>query len=236
MFLYGSYIDVYRFFCVVLCRMSESRRPRYWEPEPRFGACSATVGRKLYMWGGRLRAGVFAPMNTVCILEMGTSLWTEQHLSGPCPPGVAFAACASIGHCIYAFGGFTENGYSNSIYKLETITLKFSNVKATNAEMSPIPKFRCGMIAINKYTLFIACGYGGPTLQHSTGVFIKDPNDRAVGWTNEVHCFTLDEEGRRWCFVCVQGYACACMVHTHTQVVHILNCILTYYHSTCDTL
>ena len=172
--------------------MSASRQARYWEPEPRFGACSATVGRKQYIWGGGFSGGVFAPTNTVLILDLATSLWTEQQLSGPYPPGVAYPACAIIGHSLFIFGGWTEKGYSNSMYKLGTTTLKFSVVKATNIEVSPIPKLSV-MIPLSTNILLVVCGYGIPIQKRSTGLFIKERGSTdGCGYTNEVHCFTLD--------------------------------------------
>ena len=84
-----------------------------------------------------------SPKNLLCILNDTTSLAIKvvdkieggseelSKLSEVLPKALSGACCANYGDNIYIFGGYTNNGYSNSIFKFNTITRIIETLSVT---------------------------------------------------------------------------------------------------------
>ena len=169
-----------------------------YEPLPRFGHVSQSVGSKVVVQGGRTNdfSEKTQQRFTSVVETLGpySELWEQKQVEGDAPsPGTYRAASTSINDDLYTFGGLNHvNRYFNTLHKLDTKMWHWCQLSPQNAEGAPMPKYGCGMTSI-KDSLIVFGGYGRPA---ELGAFMK--NTRCIdgnGWTNELHIYHLKKGG-----------------------------------------
>ena len=174
-----------------------------YEPLPRFSHISCRVGSKVVVQGGRTKN--FSEKNgqhlssVVEIFDPYSELWEQRRVTGDAPsPGTYGAASASLHDDLFSFGGFDGRQLLNTVHRLDTEKLCWSEVSPQNADGAPMPKAACGTIAFGN-SLGVFGGYGvprGPIEPQS--LIIKDTRfTDVIGWTNEFHIYNLSEGNMR---------------------------------------
>ena len=169
-----------------------------YEPLPRFCHISVGVGSKVVVQGGvtkdlseksRQRLS-----SVVEIFDLYSESWEQRPVTGDAPsPGTYESASASLHDDLFSFGGYDGSQFFNTLHRLDTEKLCWSQVSPQNADRAPMPKTGCGMIAFGN-GLGVFGGYGvprGPTEPRSFIMDTKSTNGR--GWTNEFHIYNLSE-------------------------------------------
>ena len=173
-----------------------------YEPLPRFGHISSRVGSKVVVQGGWTKDFLEKTRqhlsSVVEIFDPYSELWEQRKVTGDAPsPGTRDAASASLHNDLFSFGGGDGRQYFNTVHRLDTEKLCWSQVSPQNADGAPMPKTACGMIAFGN-SLGVFGGYGlprGPTEPQS---FIKSTGfTNGSGWTNEFHIYNLSEGNMR---------------------------------------
>ena len=173
-------------------------RPGDYEPLPRFRHISGLVGSKIVVQGGRTKdfsADSKQHLSSVVeIFDPYSESWEQRQVEGKAPsPGTYLAASTSLHDDIFSFGGFDGRQRFNTVHRLDTKTWCWSQVSPQNADGAPMPKCRCGMIAL-KNSLVVFGGYGVPQGPTEPQSFIKDTRfSYGGGWTNELHIYNLSE-------------------------------------------
>ena len=169
-----------------------------YEPLPRFCHISSRVGSKVVVQGGRTKdfseKGRQHLSSVVEIFDLYSESWEQRPVTGDAPsPGTYVAASASLHDDLFSFGGYDGRQFFNTLHRLDTEKLYWSQVSPQNADGAPMPKSGCGMIAFGS-GLGVFGGYGiprGPTEPQS---FIKNTAfTGGSGWTNEFHIYNLSE-------------------------------------------
>ena len=168
-----------------------------YEPLPRIQHISCGVGSKVVVQGGLTKD--FSEKtrqhlsSVVEIFDPYSELWEQRKVTGDVPsPGTRDAASASLHDDLFLFGGYDDRQYFNTVHKLDTEKLCWSQVSPQNADGAPMPKCVCGMIAFGN-SLGVFGGFGvprGPTQPQS---FISNTDYTGRGWTNEFHIYNLSE-------------------------------------------
>ena len=165
--------------------------PSHYEPQGRYGHCSAIVDGKQYTYGGYCGAGGPPTLMTVNIFDPTTELWQQTPTSGEPPPGFQFASRCVIGLQLYHFGGSDGSNLYNTIYILNTTDLSWSATTSTHIQEAPMRKFGSAMLEhANK--LVVSGGYGVLPELSDPDKYVPDPARDGNGYTNEVHCFHVD--------------------------------------------
>ena len=165
--------------------------PLQYEPQGRFGHCSAIIDGKQYTYGGHFGAGGSPPLSKVEILDLVTEKWQQMSTTGEMPPGHMNASCAAVGSYIYHFGGNDGQKYYNTIHCLEISKLTWRAVPLANNQEAPMLKSGAGMLA-HANNLVVAGGWGVLPEISDPDKYIPDPEYEGKGWTNEIHCFHVD--------------------------------------------
>ena len=168
------------------------------EPLPRFNHISCRVGSKVVVQGGRTKD--FSEKSrqhlssVVEIFDPYSELWEQRQVTGEAPsPGSCGAASASLHGDLFCFGGVYGGQYFNTVHRLGTEKLCWSQVSHQNADGAPMPKYGCGMIACGN-SLGVFGGYGVPRGPTEPQSFINDTRSTdGRGWTNEFHIYNLSE-------------------------------------------
>ena len=171
--------------------------PKY-EPLPRYWHNSCRVGGKVVVQGGRTKD--FSEKSrqhlssVVEIFDPYSELWEQRQVTGDTPsPGTYGAASASLHDDLFSFGGGDRRGRFNTVHKLDTEKLCWSEVFPQNADGAPMPKTGCGMIAFGN-SLGVFGGFGVPRGPTELQSFIKDTRSTdGRGWTNKFHIYNLSE-------------------------------------------
>ena len=169
-----------------------------YEPLPRFCHIACRVGSRVVVQGGRTKD--FSEKSrqhlssVVEIFDPYSELWEQRQVSGDAPwPGTYLAASASLHDDLFSFGGTDGRQRFNTVYRLDTENLCWSQVSPQNADGAPMPKLACGMIAFGN-SLGVFGGYGVPRGPTQLQSFIKNTNYADGGrWTNEFHIYNLSE-------------------------------------------
>ena len=170
-----------------------------YEPLPRFYHISSRVGSKVVVQGGltndfseksRQRLS-----SVVEIFDLYSESWVQRPVTGDAPsPGTYDSASASLHDDLFSFGGSDGSRPFNTLRRLDTEKLYWSQVSPQNADGAPMPKSGCGMIAFGN-GLGVFGGYGVPRGPTEPQSFIKStgfPNN-GRGWTNEFHIHNLSQ-------------------------------------------
>ena len=169
-----------------------------YEPLPRFGHVSQSVGSKVVVQGGLTKDFSEKTQqqltSVVETLDPYSELWEQRQVEGDVPsPGTCRAASTSINDDLYTFGGGDGRNFFNTLHKLDTKTWHWCQLPPQNAEGAPMPKAACGMISI-KDSLVVFGGYGRPRGPAEPGSFMKSTRfTDGRGWTNELHIYHLKE-------------------------------------------
>ena len=163
-----------------------------YEPLPRFRHISSRVGSKAVVQGGRTKdfSGKSRQhlSSVVEIFDLCSESWEQRPVTGDAPsPGTYVAASASLHDDLFSFGGFDDRHFFNTLHRLDTEKLCWSQVSPQNADGAPMPKYGCGMIAFAN-GLGVLGGYGVPRGPTEPQSFIKRTGfTDGRGWTNEFH-------------------------------------------------
>ena len=177
--------------------LSKSSSSKY-EPLPRFGHLSVGVGSKVVVQGVRTkdfseksRPSRQHLSSIVEIFDLYSESWEQRPVTGDAPsPGTNLAASASLHDDLFSFGGYDGNQCLNTLRRLDTKKLCWSQVSPQNA---PMPKYGCGMVAFGN-GLGVFGGYGVPRGPTEPQSFIKNTRfTDGRGWTNEFHIYNLSQ-------------------------------------------
>ena len=166
-----------------------------YEPLPRFFHNSSRVGSKVVVQGGLTKD--FSEKSrrhfssVVEIFDPYSESWEQRPVTGDAPPpGTYSAASASLHDDLFSFGGSDDSQFFNTLCRLDTEKLCWSQVSPQNADGAPMPKWGCGMIAFGS-GLGVFGVPRGPTEPQS---FIKNTRfTDGRGWTNEFHIYNLSQ-------------------------------------------
>ena len=169
-----------------------------YEPLPRLWHISGRVGSKAVVQGGRTKD--FSEKSrqhlssVVEIFDLYSESWEQRPVAGDAPsPGTYNAASASLHDDLFSFGGHDGSQYFNTLRRLNTEKLCWSQVSPQNADGAPMPKAACGMIAFGN-GLGVLGGYGVPRGPTEPQSFIKNTRfTDGGGWTNEFHIYNLSQ-------------------------------------------
>ena len=166
-----------------------------YEPLPRFFHNSSRVGSKVVVQGGLTKdfsEKSWQHLSSVVeIFDPYSESWEQRPVTGDAPsPGTYSAASASLHDDLFSFGGYDGSQYFNTLRRLDTEKLCWSQVSPQNADGAPMPKSGCGIIALGS-GLGVFGGYGVPRGPIEPRSFIKNTDGR--GWTNEFHIYNLSQ-------------------------------------------
>ena len=153
-----------------------------YEPLPRLYHISSRVGSKVVVQGGRIN-DFYAKSrqhlsSVVEIFDLYSESWEQRPVTGDAPsPGTYSAASASVHDDLFSFGGHDGSQFFNTLHRLDTEKLCWSQVSPQNADGAPMPKFGCGMIAFGN-GLGVFSGYGVPRGPTEPQSFIKNTRQR----------------------------------------------------------
>ena len=169
-----------------------------YEPQPRFWYISLCLGSKVVVQGGRTKdfsgTGKQHLRSVVEIFDLYSESWEQRPVTGDAPsPGTYLAASASLHDDLFSFGGFDGSQRFNTLHRLDTEKLCWSQVSPQNADGAPMSKAGCGMIAFGN-GLGVFGGYGVPRAPTEPRSFLKSTIfTDGRGWTNEFHIYNLSE-------------------------------------------
>ena len=166
-----------------------------YEPLPRYDHISSRVGSKVVVQGGWTKD--FSKKSrqllssVVEIFDLYSESWEQRPVTGDAPsPGTYRAASTSLHDDLFSFGGADGSRPFNTLRRLDTEKLCWSQVSPQNA---PIHKYGCGMIAFGN-GLGVFGGFGVPRAPTEPQSFIKDTRfTNGSGWTNEFHIYNLSQ-------------------------------------------
>ena len=174
--------------------------PFLYQPPPRFHHCTAQVGEKAYLWGGRTQnfstTGPETLQFEIEIFDSFNETWSKKNVSGAPPPGLIAAACTVVSETLYHFGGYDGHSRYNTLHCLDTVSLDWKELHchAQNPADEPMPKSGCGLVTYaDAASLVLFAGYGIPNDATQTGSrFVQSTNySDGRGYTNELHLFNL---------------------------------------------
>ena len=186
----------------------EQQRSDLYEPSSRFRhvAASISVGptSQVIVWGGQTpefysNDGRIQLASVFEQFDVHSEIWCQRHtLQGIPHAGLSTAACTSFRDCLFMYGGYCDNTYSNFSGVLSCLNVKtliWSQLCPAGTTGGPMRKVACGMVHFNHDKLAVIGGRRlptGPTQPGST--FSRDTmftDER--GWTNEIHVFDLSQ-------------------------------------------
>ena len=163
-----------------------------YEPLPRFGHISVGVGSKVVVQGGRSKD--FSEKSrqhlssVVEIFDLYSESWEQRPVTEDVPsPGTYIAATASLHDDLFSFGGYDGSRPFNTLHRLDTEKLCWSQVSPQNADGAPMPKYGCGMVAFGS-GLGVFGGIGvprGPTEPQSFFQYTTS-TDGSVSFTSTI--------------------------------------------------
>ena len=136
--------------------------------------------------------------SVVEIFDPYSESWEQRRVTGDVPSpgtyGAASAASASLHDDLFSFGGTDDSQRFNTLRRLDTEKLCWSQVSPQNADGAPMRKTGCGMIAFGN-GLGVFGGYGVPRGPTEPQSFIKNTtrSTDGRGWTNEFHIYNLSQ-------------------------------------------
>ncbi|EGR32384.1 kelch motif family protein, putative [Ichthyophthirius multifiliis] len=124
-------------------------------PSPRGGHSSTLVGQYLYIFGGSSSLGIFSDLYR---LDLTNRIWEELNLIGQKPSGRCnHKAILDNNGRIVIFGGYTQQGYSNEVFFLDLVNLRWEK-PFINGEL-PRPRENFSMNLIRDSYIWIFGGY-----------------------------------------------------------------------------
>ena len=119
------------------------------QPSARCSHSSIVIGSRLYLWGGKSNVIPKVHANSeklnllsfVDVFDLKNGFWQELQTTGSPPLGViSHAACPGAAGVAYYFGGYCghDNCYHNSLHRLSTEQLQWTELSPTNSEHGPM--------------------------------------------------------------------------------------------------
>ena len=167
-----------------------------YEPLPRVGHISQSVGSGVIVQGGRTKNFKDKNRQQLCsvveVFNPYSELWEQRQVGGETPlPGTYLAASALVHNDLFMFGGTDGKNFFNTLHKLDTKTWCWSQLSPQNAEGAPMPKFSCEMISFGE-CLGVFGGFGLPHEPNAAQSVIRSTKyTDGSGWTNEFHIYHL---------------------------------------------
>ncbi|XP_019861162.1 PREDICTED: uncharacterized protein LOC109589542 [Amphimedon queenslandica] len=173
----------------------------------RAGHRTVSSGDSLYMWGGQdILPGVHDSeekrriTSNIEHFTPSTGQWITRDTTGTPPLGVRDYCCTAINDQLYYFGGWCGHAscYHNSITQLDTVSLQWRELEATDATRPVMRRGSGGIISFEHdgvYHLLMIGGYGSkPAVQLPRFKYIILPSGN---WrTNEHSIYNLSS--RKW--------------------------------------
>ncbi len=170
-----------------------------YEPSPRLSPFTASIGGKLYMWGGRTddrsERGKRRVQTVIDMFDPYIEVWSPQPTTGTPPPlGLCLGACAAIAGLMYISCGTDGSSYHNTLHELGVTTWKWRGIGIRNPSEGPMRKRGCQMV-VYEGKLVLFGGYGIPSHRMQPGAsFSKSPRfTDGRGWSNELHVIQPSE-------------------------------------------
>ncbi|KAK2152233.1 hypothetical protein LSH36_334g00012 [Paralvinella palmiformis] len=177
-------------------------------PLPVMGHNAVAIGNTILVWGGYTTAqhihdGVMLQMEPyidpklLWFYQPEYDHWHPTYTDGDIPRRTSGSGMVVINHYLYVFGGYTNMGNSNQLYRLDLNTLVWELLD--NADMkhpSPRDKF---MYWVHEEKFYIFGGFGVPTCDFLSehGSFVCDDSIQNVrGWNNQL--FVYDTKLGLW--------------------------------------
>ncbi|XP_022091359.1 kelch domain-containing protein 2-like [Acanthaster planci] len=190
------------------------------KPVPRSGHVAVTYGGLMLVWGGYTDLPALS----------SESHWGDQYLDGSelwcydieaslwdvwstrkSPPGMSGSCAACIGRHMYVFGGYSADGNSNKLYRLDLKTKVWMHLKPNGKAPSPRDKVACWPYR-DKLVFF--GGFGPPpdnedVTMDGVGQWRIDLSSLNVwsptrGWNNHLVVYNITENS--WTHVQIKGY------------------------------
>ena len=214
---------------VITCMVSQSKAQGSWTSGSvtgytgAYGAGSALIGNKIYVFGGAVAGGTLIVNNSMFIYDAGTDTWTKPTTSGNFTARERFVT-AYVNGKIYTIWGdtsYTTGGVSNAFEVFDPATLTWSKV---NAIGSATPRRSAGSVVYNG-KIYIIGGIDGANNYKSVDIF--DPATNT--WSNLVTTGTFT--GRMGLSACLYngkiytfgGGLISGSVTTHLDILEILD-------------
>ena len=178
-----------------------------YHPEPRFGAASFTIGRKLFMFRGRLKSyqhktKVKFPQ-AVEVFDAETLVWNNVDSVGDHPPWYQSAAVTTCKNDAFFFGGNRggTTGYCNDLFALNSTNMSFRRLPGSGEDTRVLRTARSGLVSLATGNLLTAGGRAEQPTHQTAADFTPNPgNSRGRGYTNQLLHYNT-ESGN----VCVCG-------------------------------
>ena len=169
-----------------------------YQPSPRLLHCTAPVGKRSLLWGGRIQdfseSGQKSFAYEIEIFDNFSQKWEKRTTTGIPSPGLYNGCCAVLAESLYYFGGEDGNSSHNSLHCLNSITLDWTKIDVQNPDDQPMVKTGFGLVTYqDTASLIVFAGYGIPHGPIQPGAkFVQNPKfTDGRGWTNEFHLFNL---------------------------------------------
>ena len=179
-----------------------------YHPEPRFGAASFTIGRKLFMFRGFLKSyqhkkKIELP-RAVEVFDAETLVWNNVDSVGDHPPWFQSAAVTTCKNDAFFFGGNRgAAGFCNDLFALNSTNMSFRRLPGSGEDTRVLRTSRSGLVSLATGNLLTVGGHAEQPTHQTTADFIPKPGDsRGRGYTNQLLHYNT-ESGN----VCVCGGA-----------------------------
>ncbi|XP_048583338.1 rho GTPase-activating protein gacHH isoform X2 [Nematostella vectensis] len=159
---------------------------------PRDGHCAASVGSKLYVFGGvawNVTIGEVSEMNEMLVYDLESQTWSKPVTRGDTPSSRSSATMCSVGNTLFMFGGLSrDSGWLNDLYAFNTDSMQWKAIEAKGTY--PSPRDKLGSVAMGTKMLIFG-GFGPKEDDEMAG-----PGEAEFTWFNDI--FAFDTENLTW--------------------------------------
>jgi N-acetylneuraminic acid mutarotase len=151
------------------------------------------ICQQRYFEGMMFYSEQYLPNNQIWFYNVDLNVWKQMSTGDVYPPGTSGASAVTIRGEIYMQGGHTDQGNTNSIWKLswQNGSLRWHEIKIGNQLTCPSPRDKHVCWEYDD-RLWQFGGFGPPTSGYSNayGDFIPDGDSSPIkGWNNQLHVF-----------------------------------------------
>ena len=179
-----------------------------YHPEPRYGAASFTIGRKLFMFRGSLKSWqhkneVKLP-RVVEVFDAETLVWNNVDSVGDHPPWYQSAAVTTYKNDAFFFGGHRySQGFCNDLFALNSTNMSFRQLSGSWEDTRVLRTSGSGLVSLATGNLLTVGGFAEQPTHQTAADFIPIHGDiRGRCYTNQLLHYNT-ESGN----VCVCGGA-----------------------------
>ena len=165
---------------------------RSYHPEPRYGAASFTIGRKLFMFRGHLKSyqhktEVEFP-RAVEVFDAESLVWNNVDSVGDDPPSFQYAAVTTCKNDAFFFGGNCgAAGFCNDLFALNSTNMSFRQLPGSGEDTRVLRTARSGLVSLATGNLLTVGGYAEQPTHQTAADFIPHPGDSdGRGYTNQL--------------------------------------------------